>query len=277
MGIASNVSGLFYPKITIKGMIMVIDVHSHITFGLDDGAKTIAESVMMAKAAVAEGISTIVATPHHRHPSFSNKKSLVIDNVKRINEELKEKNVPLEVLAGQEIRLFGEMSEALDQKDDLLTLNNSEYILIEFPSSNIPRYTDQLFYDLLVKGYTPVIAHPERNAEIADNPDKLYRLIKNGALSQVTAASVAGSFGKKLQKLSLQMIEYDLAHVIASDAHNTSTRSFMWKPAMEVITKKLGKETVNRLNSNAEELINSYPVTKSAPERVPHKKFLGIF
>ena len=93
-------------------------------------------------------------------------------------------------------------------------------ILVEFPSNYIPRYTEKLFYDLLVKGYSPIIAHPELNNEIVKNPERLYQLIKNGAFSQVTAASVAGVYGRKIQNLSLQMIENQLTHFIGSDVHN---------------------------------------------------------
>jgi protein-tyrosine phosphatase len=185
----------------------MIDIHSHILYGLDDGAKDLAGSIEMARQAVAEGITSVIATPHHRHPSYTNTKTDVLLGVQQLQAELQKQSIPLTVYAGQEIRIFGEMVDVLIHNDELLTLHNSEYVLVEFPSSSIPKYTEQLFYDLLVKGFTPIIAHPERNAEIAENTDKLYRLIKNGALSQVTAASVAGMFGKKTQKLSLERIE----------------------------------------------------------------------
>lgn len=254
-------------------MGMLIDIHSHITFGLDDGARTLEESINMAKQAVSEGISTIIATPHHRHPSYHNPKEIVVKNVLKLNEIFSAAQIPLTVLTGQEIRLFGELESVLDLDEELLTLNHSKMILIELPSSNIPLYTEKLFYNLLVKGIIPVIAHPERNAEIARNPEKLYQLIKNGAYSQVTATSIAGGFGRKLQRLSIQMIEYQLTHFIGSDAHNLTSRVFKWKDAWNIVDKKLGIEYTTKLKKQSIELVNNQNISKLQPEQIPRKKF----
>ncbi|WP_342542144.1 CpsB/CapC family capsule biosynthesis tyrosine phosphatase [Paenisporosarcina sp. FSL H8-0542] len=252
----------------------MIDIHSHILWGLDDGSKNLSDSVEMAKQAVVEGITSIIATPHHRHPSFTNDKKDVLSKVQEVKAELNRQNIQLDLYAGQEIRLFGEMVDIFNRGEELLTLNDSEYVLVEFPSSNIPKYTEQLFYDLLVNGYTPIIAHPERNAEIAENSDKLYRLIKNGALSQVTAASVAGMFGKKTQKLSLNMLEHQLAHFVATDAHNITNRACVWKQAMNKLDKKLGSDMVNLVNLQAEDVLLGRSMRKLAPERIQQRKKL---
>jgi len=255
----------------------MIDIHSHILYGLDDGAKELANSIEMAKQAVSEGVTAIIATPHHKHPSFQNPKDVVLNRINELQTELKKQNIPLEIFPGQEIRLFGELAETIDKSQDLLTLNHSEYVLIEFPSSSIPRYTEQLFYDLMVKGYTPIVAHPERNAEIAENTDKLYRLIKNGALSQVTAASVAGLFGKKTQKLSLNLLEHQQAHFVASDAHNITNRACSWQDAMGVLGKKLGSDMVDLVNMQAQDVVQARSIRKLAPERISQrKKLFGI-
>jgi len=251
----------------------LIDIHSHITFGLDDGAQSLEESIDMAKQAVSEGISTIIATPHHRHPSYNNPKLIVNNKISLINEKLQEAQIPLKVMSGQEIRLFGELAIVLESCNELLTLAESKMILVEFPSYNIPQYTEKLFYDLLVKGFSPIIAHPELNDEIVKNPEKLYQLIKNGAFSQVTAASVAGVYGKKIQHLSLQLIEYQLTHFIGSDAHNLKSRGFKWEKAWSTVDKKLGKDFVDKLNNQAKALISLYEVKKQIPEQIPKKGF----
>lgn len=251
----------------------MIDIHSHITFGLDDGCKTLEESINMAKQAVAEGISTIIATPHHRHPSYDNPKKVVETNIALINDQIQAEKIPLKVLSGQEIRLFGELALILDSNDDLLTLGESKMILIELPSSNIPHYTQKLFYDLLVKGYSPIIAHPELNDEIVKNPEKLYELVKNGAFSQVTASSIAGSNGRRTQNFSLQLIEYQLAHFIGSDAHNLKKRGFKWRDAWNTIDKKLGKNYVDNLNKQASELVSKCEIIKQMPELISKRYF----
>lgn len=260
-----------------KGGLNMIDIHSHILHGLDDGAKGLADSLDMAKQAVEEGITSIIATPHHRHPSYTNEKKDVLQRVQELQVELKAHHIPLKLYAGQEIRLFGELVDILSHNDELLSLNNSEFVLVEFPSSSIPKYSEQLFYDLLVKGYTPIIAHPERNAEIAENSDKLYRFIKNGALSQVTAASVAGMFGRKTQNLSLDLLENQQAHFVASDAHNITNRSFVWKKAMDKLSKKLGEDMVTLVNMQAEDVLAGRSIRSLAPERIiQRKKIFGL-
>ena len=251
----------------------MIDIHSHITFGLDDGAQSLEESIGMAKQAVSEGISTIIATPHHRHPSYNNPKSKVNKKISLINEKLQAEKIPLEVLSGQEIRLFGELASVLESCDELLTLGESKLVLVEFPSNTIPQYTEKLFYDLLVKGYSPIIAHPELNNEIVKNPEKLYQLIKNGAFSQVTAASVSGFYGRKIQYLSLQMIEYQLTHFIGSDVHNLTNRGFKWRDAWNTVDKKIGKDFSKNLQKQTIELVNNVNINKLQPEQIPRKKF----
>src|SRR5699024_6108670 len=97
----------------------------------------------------------------------------------------------------------------------------------EFPSSEVPHYSSQLFYELQTMGYVPIIAHPERNKAIVQNLDLLFKLVNGGALSQLTTSSLMGEFGSKVRKISLKMIDNNLAHFIASDAHNVNNRPFV--------------------------------------------------
>ncbi|MFL8938377.1 tyrosine-protein phosphatase [Rossellomorea oryzaecorticis] len=255
----------------------MIDIHSHILPGIDDGAKTIQDSIDMAKKAVSEGIHTIIATPHHMNGKYNNTKSDIIPMVRDLNETLETENISLEVLPGQECRIYGEILEDY-QKNEILTLNqDSQYLFIEFPSSSVPRYTERLLYDIQVEGLTPVIVHPERNAELIERPDKLYKFVKNGAATQVTASSLTGYFGKNIQKFSQQIIEANLTHFIASDAHNINNRTFKMEEAMDYIEKKYGIDSVYYFTENAEMLVENKVIYKEIPEEIKKKKFLGIF
>lgn len=254
----------------------MIDIHCHILPDVDDGAKTIEDTIQMAKAAVEEGISTIIATPHHKNSKYDNTKSFIEDKVREINEVLKGENIPLTIVPGQETRIYGEIVEDM-KKGDLLPLNNTQYFFIELPSSHVPRYTERLLYDLQLEGYVPIIVHPERNQEFFKSPDLLYKFVKNGCLTQVTAASIAGYFGKKIKKFSIQLIEANLTHFIASDAHNTTTRSFKMIEAYDVVEEEFGLDFVYLFRENAELLLNGKNIFKEVPEKVKKKKFLGIF
>ncbi|MEG9295986.1 CpsB/CapC family capsule biosynthesis tyrosine phosphatase [Mangrovibacillus sp. Mu-81] len=255
----------------------MIDIHSHILPGIDDGARTVQDSIDMARKAVSEGIHTIIATPHHMNGKYQNTKSDILLLVDHVNEALKMENISLEVLPGQECRIYGEILEDY-QKGEILTLNqDSQYLFIEFPSNSVPRYAERLLYDIQVEGLIPVIVHPERNAELIERPEKLYRLVKNGAATQLTASSLVGYFGKNIQKFSQQIIEANLTHFIASDAHNINNRSFKMEEAMNYIEKKYGIDSVYYFTENAELLVGNKTIYKEIPEQIKKKKFLGIF
>ncbi|WP_113928341.1 CpsB/CapC family capsule biosynthesis tyrosine phosphatase [Bacillus sp. P14.5] len=255
----------------------MIDIHSHILPGIDDGAKSLDDSLEMAKAAVKEGITTIIATPHHMNGKYENDKVTILPLVEELNREIEKEGIPLKVLPGQETRIYGELVEDY-REGKLLTLGEStSYLFIEFPSSSVPRYADRLLFDLQQEGITPVIVHPERNAELIERPEKLYKLVKNGALTQVTGASLTGYFGKKIQKFSHQMIESNLTHFIASDAHNTTSRTFKMEEAMNDMEKRYGVDMIYYFTENAELLVDHKTVYREIPEPIKKKKFLGLF
>ncbi|AYV73349.1 tyrosine protein phosphatase [Bacillus sp. PK3-056] len=254
----------------------MIDIHSHILPGIDDGAKTIKDSIEMAKVALNEGITTIIATPHHKNNQFNNLKSSILTKVNDLNSVLKQENIPLTVLPGQEVRIYGEVIEDY-YKEEILTLNHTNYLFIEFPSTSVPRYAERLLYELQTEGIIPIIVHPERNKELQEKPDLLYQFVKNGVLTQVTASSVAGYFGKNVKKFSEQLIEHNLTHFIASDAHNIHNRNFKMMDAIELIEENYGRDYVYLFKENAELLINDKNIIREIPERIRKKKFLGIF
>lgn len=254
----------------------MIDLHCHILAGIDDGAQSVEDSLEMARAAVREGIDTIIATPHHKNGRYENSKQVIMQKTDELNEVLKVENIPLTILPGQEPAIHGELLKGITL-GDVSTLNNTQYIFIELPAGHVPRYTDKLLYDLQMEGKIPVIVHPERNQEIIERPEILYQLIKNGALSQVTASSICGIFGKKIKSFSEQLIEANLTHFIASDAHNTNKRGFQMARAYDNIDTRYGVDMGYFFKENAELLVRNQNVYKEVPQRVKKKKFLGLF
>ncbi|GAM16226.1 tyrosine-protein phosphatase [Mesobacillus selenatarsenatis] len=254
----------------------MIDIHCHILPGIDDGAQSMEDTIKMARAAVDEGIHTIIATPHHKNSKYDNPKEFILPIVEEVNTVLNNEGVDLKVLPGQEVRLYGDVIEGIE-KNELLSLNNTQYLFIEFPSNHVPRYAERLLFDLQLKEVTPIIVHPERNQEIIERPEVLYNLVKKGALTQVTASSVSGHFGKKIRNFSYQLIEANLTHFIASDAHNVGNRGFKMAETMELIESKYGIDLVYYFQENAELLVQGNHVYQETPEPVKKKKFLGIF
>lgn len=254
----------------------MIDIHCHILHGIDDGPRTLGESISLAKSAVNEGIHTIIATPHHKNGRYINTKQDILKKVTELNDILQNEKIPLMILPGQETAIHGEILRGIEV-GEILTLDLTQYLFIEFPASHVPHYSEQIFYELQLKGIIPIIVHPERNAEIIERPDILYQLVKNGALVQITASSIVGRFGKKIKAFSEQLIDANLVHFIASDAHNSDKRSFNMQQAYSTVRKRYGVDMVYLLRDNAEILIQGKNIYKDIPVRVKKRKVIGWF
>lgn len=256
----------------------MIDIHSHILHGIDDGARSLEDSLAMAELAVAEGITHILATPHHKNGKFENIKHDIIKHVNDLQDELDKRHIDLTVFPGQEVRLYGEVLDDIEKDEILFTDEGNHYLLIEFPTMTIPAYAETLFFQIQQNGITPVIVHPERNQEIIENPDILLDFVEKGALAQLTASSYLGVFGKEIAKVSKQLIEANLVHVLASDAHNTRGRAFNMKEAFAKIEKEFGKEKKTYFLENAKNIINGDLFNPEPPTTVKQKKkFFGLF
>lgn len=259
-----------------KGYSM-IDIHCHILPGVDDGAKNLTESLEMARQAINEGIDTIIATPHHLNGKYVNRKVEIINRVQKLNKVINNEGIDLMILPGQENRIFGKILEEYE-KGEILTLSgDSTYIFIEFPTRYVPRYAKQLLYDIQLHGLVPIIVHPERNVQLMEHPNQLYDFVKNGAATQITASSLTGHFGKKIKKFTEQLIEANLTHFIASDAHNTTTRAFKMNEALDVLEEKYGIDSIYYFTENAELLVDGSQIIREAPELIKTKKFFGLF
>ncbi|MEW5595569.1 CpsB/CapC family capsule biosynthesis tyrosine phosphatase [Peribacillus frigoritolerans] len=254
----------------------MIDIHCHIIPGVDDGSEDMKESLNMARKAVEAGITHLFATPHHLNEKYVNVKNDIIDRAVRLNESLKQNNIPLTIHLGQEVRIHRNIFTSLDKAEILTLDDNGKYLLLELPSGRVPTYTQEVIYELLLKGITPIIVHPERNKELIENQKLLFELVQEGALTQLTSGSIIGLFGKNIKSFSKKIIEHNLAHFIATDAHNVNSRGFTLQEAYETVTKTYGIERAFYFKENAEQLIKgqSPSIVKPAPFK---KKIFGIF
>src|SRR5699024_10383582 len=144
---------------------------------------------------------------------------------------------------------------------------------------SVPQYAQKLFYDMQLQGLVPVIVHRERNRELLQQPETRYELIMNGALSQVPAASLIGKVGKQIAQYSEDLIDENLTHIVATDAHNTTTSPFHLKEAYEHVRKEFGVETYFQLLENSELLIDNMNVNRMEPiiPQKRRKKLFGLF
>jgi protein-tyrosine phosphatase len=228
----------------------MIDIHTHILPGLDDGAANWDDTLNMARAAVAEGITTIIATPHHANGHYTNRAVEVTEHTLHINELLIEAGVPVTIMPGQEIRVHDDLLEAW-YREELLPLAGSNYVLIEMPSSHIPREMYELIHELHIMKLKPIIAHPERNAEIVKHPERLTEMVEAGVYAQVTTHSLLGGFGRQIEQSTWSLCRSGLIHVVSSDAHHLERRGFRLREAYAGIRERMGEQWESYFLDNA--------------------------
>lgn len=215
----------------------MIDLHSHVLHGIDDGPETIEGSLDICRAAAADGITVLAATPHVR------------DDYPTTPELMEERLAEVQAAAGDLIRVVpgGELDVAeLGRPPDELRrfglAGSPRYLLVETPYLGWPLdFADRVFR-LASAGIRAVIAHPERNPDVQERPELVEQLVRGGALVQLTAASVDGRFGERARRTSDLLIDRGLAHLVASDAHEAEVRAVGLSGACVAI----GDETLAR-------------------------------
>lgn len=242
---------------------MIIDLHTHLIPGVDDGAQDVNDSLDLARQAVAEGIEHLVLTPHHRNNQFVNHAQEVIEAANQLQALLNQHQVPLNVYPSQEIRIHEHLIDDLLNQDLLSLDDTGKYYLIEFPTATVPEFAEQVLGQLIHRGITPVIAHPERNHVFVEDRDQYARFIHMGCLGQITTSSIAGAFGEKIQQASIEMIRDGLAHILASDAHSIEWRPFNTQAGFNALKKYFGSEKISEFQENARNIFNGDTVKQS--------------
>jgi protein-tyrosine phosphatase len=221
----------------------VFDVHYHLIFGVDDGPQTIEDSLAMAEASIAEGVTHIVATPHandtYKFDPVVNRERLAM-----LQERL-EGRITLGL--GCDFHLSFDNIHDLYARPTRYTINSKQYLLVEFADFGIPQQITEVFRNMMGMGVIPIITHPERNPVLLQEPERLVDWIREGCLLQVTAASLRGRFGPKSEAMAHDLLRKHWVHLIASDAHSVEGRSPSMGRGHEALVEKYGQETADRL------------------------------
>lgn len=200
----------------------MIDIHHHCLPGIDDGPRELAEAVDLCRRAADEGVETIVATPHvlrgrWQNTSRAKLESLIVTLREQLGDHPK-------LLLGSEYFFAHDMTEVLASGSGIIPLNDTRYVLVEFASHSVPPLIEQAFYRVQLEGWTPIVAHPERNLVFQSKPELLATLVRLGARTQVTCGSLLGDFGAEAQACAARWLGSGLVHFLASDAHNLGKR-----------------------------------------------------
>jgi protein-tyrosine phosphatase len=201
----------------------VIDLHCHILPGLDDGPPDLDSSVALARLAAADGTRTIVATPHVRE-DYPFAIEEIAKRTDDLNRRLADEAVPLTVRAGAEVAI-SRLSELDDATLSRVCLAEANAMLVESPYQQATDTLEDALFNLQLRGFKPVLAHPERSPSFMSSPDRLEKLVERGMLCSVTSASMAGRFGRTVQRFTRTLFERGLVHDVASDAHDLRRRA----------------------------------------------------
>lgn len=216
----------------------MVDIHCHLLPGIDDGPSTLDESLEMAEAAIAEGITHIVATPHS-----SDDFAFDAQRARALRNEIQALIGPRLTLAtGCDFHLNLKNLADVEKYPDSYTINQKNYLLVEFNEFAIPPPLDERLHELQLAGLSPIITHPERNWIICSQPSRLEGWVRRGLYVQVTAGALTGGFGPTAQRYAEDWIDQGLVHFVASDAHNLRHRALTLRPAYKVVEAGCGKE-----------------------------------
>lgn len=233
----------------------MIDIHTHILPGLDDGARDWEMAVEMARGAVADGIRAVIATPHVYEGLGFISPHAILDKTAEFEKVLQQQGIPLRVFPGSEVHLAPDTPDQL-RAGRLLTLaDNHRYLLIEMPFGALPRYTDEVLFQLQLDGVTPVIAHPERNEEFRKKPDRLVAFIRKGCLAQVTGGSLRGNFGRRVEHSARQMLLGHLVQIMGSDGHAPDRRRVRLASARNLSARVVGDPEATAMTVSRPNLI----------------------
>lgn len=221
----------------------MVDIHCHILFGLDDGARTIEDSLAMAEDAIADGITHVVGTPHS-----STDHKFDYSKVRAVRDELQGKlGDRLTLATGCDFHLNPENLLEIRKNSAPYCVNQKDYLLVEFNEFSIPPSMNQTLHELHLQGLRPVVTHPERNGILRTQTDRLRDWVHQGCFAQVTAGSLGGVFGPGAREQSWAWIEQGLVHFVSSDAHNTTRRPLKLKFAYDAVAQRFGKEKAQAL------------------------------
>lgn len=239
----------------------MIDIHTHVLPGIDDGAADLDETRAMCRLAAAGGCEAVIATPHQRAPSWENTDRPALDALRQQVQEAV--GTELSIHAGGEIRIDSLLLDELESHpgSGLQPLAGSRYLLLEFSRRDPPPDPLALTHELLLGGWRPIYAHPEMIPFLAADLDLVARLAAAGALFQITSMCLAGDLGPRVQSTCRRMVERGLAHFVASDAHGREWRPPDLHRARHYLAEHWGEAEARRLtHDNPKRILDDLPL-----------------
>lgn len=222
----------------------MIDIHAHVLPHVDDGPQSWKESLAMLRKGAEDGVRGVVCTSHVLDRLDVRIERVFIEKFNELKNKVSKSSFQISLWLGSEIHC----STKFNPNSRIASLNgNGKYVLMELPLNEIPKESENVFFRLSLDGKVPILAHPERNSLILQNPTVAFELVNRGILLQMNAGSLTGQFGKWVKKISFEMMDHQLIHFIASDCHNAANRPLILSKTYKLVCRHWGEETANRL------------------------------
>jgi protein-tyrosine phosphatase len=242
----------------------MIDLHCHLLSGIDDGASDLAVAIEMAKAFVADGVETVACTPHILPGLYANSGPQIRAATIELQQVLHREGIPLRLVTGADNHITPSFVSEL-RRGHLLSLADSRYVLVEPPHHVAPPRMEELFFDIVVAGYVPILTHPERLSWIESQYAAIKVMANAGVWMQITAGSLAGAFGRRARYWGERMLDEGCVHILATDAHDTHRRPPNLSQGRELAARRLGAV-------EAEHLVETRPMgvlSNAPPSELP--------
>ena len=236
----------------------MIDIHSHILPGIDDGSRSMDESIEILKSAQICGVTDIIVTPHYiagsKYTANNEEKKELLKSLKK---EVKKRNIDINIYLGNEVFVENNMLE-LKEKGEISTLNNTKYLLFELPLNYEFNGIEDLIFNLRCKKIIPIIAHPERYSFLKKNPKLIEDLIDAGALFQSNIGSFLGTYGREAKDTVMLFLKHNMITFISSDVHRRNNNFYKkLNELKEILKKYIDEEEINNLlGENARKILN---------------------
>jgi len=251
----------------------MIDIHCHTLFDVDDGSTSLNQTIKMIKMAKRVGVTSMCFTPHYMEDGYKNSKFLLEERLIEVKNELIKQDINMDLYLGEEVYIFPEMAERLEE---VFTLNNTNYLLFELPLAEEVNYLEEVIYELSLKGIKPILAHPERYLLTQNNYKYIKELAEKGeVLLQINISSLIGRYGIEAKRLATKMLKDNIVCFASSDAHSENSY-YNLTTGLDELEKIVGYEKKEELvTSNPKKVLDNLEVCLN--KNVVKKSFVFNF
>ncbi len=225
----------------------MIDLHAHVLPGLDDGPATLEGSLELLRQACEDGVRVIVASPHTGDGRYETRPAQIREALDAVRAHLEKASLPLTVLPGMELYLEGDVLKDKGDEELLSVGGLGRYLCFELPAAGLPFFLEEVLFRVNLRGYLPMIVHPERNVEIQRDPSIFRSLARHDAVAVISAGGIMGAYGRRAKKAAAELLRMGLVRGICSDAHSARHRPAVLSEALRAVEAVVGSTEAARL------------------------------